>query len=94
MSSGSPPELRQSAEVAKPPSRKITPRQAGSAVAVVLVVVFALINFQNATMHWVVGTTHTPLIVLVAFCVLIGLAVGFVLGRRSRAEEHAAKKRR
>ena len=66
-------------------SRAVTPKQATTAVGVVVVVVFALINLQDATMHWIVGTTHTPLIVLVAGCSLIGLGVGYLIGRRGRA---------
>jgi len=68
--------------------RSMTPKQITSAVGVVVVVVFALINLQNVTMHWIVGTTHTPLIVLVAICLLIGGGVGFVMGRRARAPHH------
>ena len=91
--------LRYRESVSEPPrdarpvpakSRSITPKQATTAVAVVVVIVFALINFQGVTMHWVVGTTRTPLIILVAGCLLIGLGVGFLLGRRQRAPTRAA----
>ena len=63
-------------------SRSVSRKQATTGVAVVVAVVFALINFQDVTMHWIVGTLHTPLIVLVAGCLLIGGGVGFVVGRR------------
>jgi len=66
--------------------RNITPKQATTGVAVIVVLVFALLNLQDVTMHWIVGTTHTPLIVLVAACSLIGLGVGYLLGRRSRTQ--------
>ena len=69
-------------------SRSLTRKQATTGVAVVVVVVFALINLQDVTMHWIVGTTHTPLIILVAGCALIGLGVGFLLGRRARTPTH------
>jgi uncharacterized integral membrane protein len=64
--------------------RSLTQRQVASGVAAVVVAVFALINLQSVTMHWIVGTTHTPLIVLVAICVLVGGGVGFLIGRRGR----------
>jgi uncharacterized integral membrane protein len=64
--------------------RSLTQRQIASGVGAVVVIVFALINLQSVTMHWIVGTTHTPLIVLVAICVLVGGGVGFLAGRRSR----------
>jgi len=67
----------------------LTRKQAASGVAVVVVAVFALINLQDVTMHWIVGTTHTPLIVLVAICVLIGVGVGYMVGRRTRAPKKA-----
>ena len=66
------------------PGRNITPKQATSAALVVLVVLFALLNLQDVTMHWIVGTTHTPLIIVVAFSGLIGAGVGFLLGHRAR----------
>ena len=74
-------------------TRSITPKQATTGVALVLALVFALINFQDVTMHWVVGTTRTPLIILVAGCVLIGLGVGFLLGRRHRPANEASPDR-
>jgi uncharacterized integral membrane protein len=74
-------------------SRSITPKQATTGVALVVAIVFALINFQGVTMHWVVGTTRTPLIILVAGCMLIGLGVGFLLGRRHRPTHEASPDR-
>jgi uncharacterized integral membrane protein len=68
-------------------AQKLTPKQTATAVAVVVVVVFALLNLQGVTMHWLVGTTHTPLIVVVALAGLIGAAVGFVLGRRAQTSK-------
>jgi uncharacterized integral membrane protein len=84
MSERVPERLHTGAPAPTEPSRSVTRKQAASAVGVVVVAVFALINLQSVTMHWVVGTTHTPLIVLVAICVLIGGGVGFLVGRRTR----------
>jgi uncharacterized integral membrane protein len=70
--------------------KQVSRKQATVAVALVVVIVFALLNFQDVTMHWIVGTTHTPLIILVAVCLLIGLGVGFVVGQR-RARTSADK---
>jgi uncharacterized integral membrane protein len=64
--------------------RSLTQRQMVSGVLVIVVLLFALLNLQSVTTHWIVGTTHTPLIVLVAICLLIGAGVGFAAGRRSR----------
>jgi len=84
MSERSPQRIETSERAPAERLRSLTPKQTASAVGVVVVVVFALINLQNVTMHWIVGTTHTPLIVLVAICVLVGGGVGFLLGRRGR----------
>jgi len=67
--------------------RSLTSKQIASGAGAVLVLVFALINLQDVTMHWIVGTTHTPLIVLVAICVLIGAGVGFAIGRRAKTPQ-------
>jgi uncharacterized integral membrane protein len=66
-------------------AHSLTQKQMASGIGVILVVVFALLNLQNVTMHWIVGTTHTPLIVLVAICLLVGGGVGYLVGRRSHA---------
>jgi len=66
-----------------PAQRTLTSKQIASGTGIVLVLVFALINMQDVTMHWIVGTTHTRLIVLVAICVLIGGGVGFLVARRT-----------
>jgi uncharacterized integral membrane protein len=76
-------------DLARQKSRSLSPKQIAGGGLVVAAAVFALINLQDVTMHWIVGTTHTPLIVLVAACLLTGLAVGFVIGRRQRAPSQA-----
>jgi uncharacterized integral membrane protein len=53
-------------------------------ILVVLVVVFAALNSQSVRMHWIVTTTETPLFVLILLFTAIGLAIGYVLGRRRR----------
>ncbi|HEX4034411.1 MAG TPA: LapA family protein [Solirubrobacteraceae bacterium] len=65
--------------------RSVTPKQTVSGVFIVVVVLFALLNLQDVTMHWIVGTTHTPLIIVVALSAVIGAAVGFVAGQRKRS---------
>lgn len=85
MGSESPLQRSEAAEnLAARKSRSLAPKQMASGGLVVVAAVFALLNLQDVPMHWIVGTTHTPLIVLVAACVLIGVAVGFVIGRRQR----------
>jgi uncharacterized integral membrane protein len=75
--------------------RNLTPKQITMGVAAVVVVLFALLNFQNVTMHWIVGTTRTPLIIVVVGCLVIGLGIGYLVGRRTeKSHGEAARKDR
>jgi len=48
-----------------------------------LLVLFALLNSQSVTIHWVLTTTTAPLIVVIIGCGLVGFAAGWLLSRRS-----------
>ena len=51
-------------------------------VAVGLVAWFALTNFQDVEVNfWIVKTT-APLFVVIVLCVLLGLGIGYLAGRR------------
>jgi uncharacterized integral membrane protein len=93
MSSESPVQRPEAADnLTTQKRRSLAPKQIASGGLVVVAAVFALLNLQDVPMHWIVGTTHTPLIVLVAACVLIGMAVGFVVGRRQRTPSQTPSK--
>jgi uncharacterized integral membrane protein len=70
--------------------RKLSPRTLIAVVLGGLLVLFAALNSQTVTIHWIVGTTQTPLIAVIVGCGLIGLAVGWLLARR-RAARHDAR---
>jgi len=63
--------------------RRASPRTIAAAVLGGLVVLFAVVNLQTVTIHWIVTTTDTPLIVVIVGCGLIGFAVGWLFARRS-----------
>jgi uncharacterized integral membrane protein len=63
--------------------RKLAPRTIIAAAAGGLIVLFALVNSQTVTIHWVVTTTQTPLIVVIAVCGVLGFATGWLMARRS-----------
>ncbi len=49
--------------------------------------VFAVLNTDKVTVHWLVGTTRTPLILVIVLSFVLGLAVGAALSavrRRSK----------
>jgi uncharacterized integral membrane protein len=55
----------------------LTPKRLVLLVLLALVVVFGLVNSQSVTVHWVFATVDTPLIVVIAVTLIIGLAVGY-----------------
>jgi uncharacterized integral membrane protein len=59
-------------------------------VLVVLIAVFAVVNSQEVTIHWIVATRQTPLIVVIGGCGLVGFAAGWMFARR-RASREAAR---
>lgn len=65
------------------PGRKLSARTVIAVVLVALVVLFAALNSQSVTIHWLVTTSQTPLIVVIVGCGLIGFAAGWLLARRA-----------
>ncbi len=54
---------------------------------VVLLIVFAILNSQTVRMHWIVGTTDMPLFMVILIFALIGIVIGYFVGRRPRGRE-------
>jgi uncharacterized integral membrane protein len=69
-------------------SPKPSRRRAGmlpAAIAGGLAVLFAVLNLQRVQMDWIVTSTRTPLIVVIAVFAALGFVVGaFLAGRRHR----------
>jgi uncharacterized integral membrane protein len=47
-----------------------------------LAAAFAVLNVDEVEVNWILGTWSTPLIVVIALSMLIGAALGFLVGRR------------
>jgi uncharacterized integral membrane protein len=58
-----------------------------------LILLFAAVNSQSVTMHWIVTTSQTPLIVIIVGSGLVGFAVGWLLARRRAASRSAPSRR-
>ena len=43
---------------------------------------FAVLNVDEVEVNWILGTWSTPLIIVIALSMLIGAALGFLIGRR------------
>jgi len=45
---------------------------------------FAVVNFDEVEVNWLLGTWDTPLIVVIALSMVIGAGLGMLVGRRRR----------
>ncbi len=50
--------------------------------AVVIAILFAILNLHTVSVNWIVTTTHTSLTVVIVVSFLIGAGVGALLMRR------------
>jgi len=62
-------------------------RQVGVLVLIALGVLFAVLNLDEVSVNWIVGTWRTPLIIVIAVSVLVGAAIGFLIGRQRSADK-------
>jgi uncharacterized integral membrane protein len=65
-----------------PARNKPTPKMITAVVLAVLIALFAVVNSQTVTIHWIVTTSQTPLIVVIAGCGFVGFVVGWTFARR------------
>jgi uncharacterized integral membrane protein len=49
-----------------------------------LLTAFALTNLDDVKVHWIIGTSHTPLIIVVAVTFLFGMAIDRLILRAQR----------
>jgi uncharacterized integral membrane protein len=56
---------------------------AGLALAAVGIV-FAVVNFDQVKVNWILGTWKTPLIVVIALSIVIGAGLGLLIARGRR----------
>lgn len=59
-------------------------RLAGVAVLAALAAAFAVLNLDEVKVNYILGTGHPPLIIVIAACLAVGLAIGLLAGRRTR----------
>lgn len=66
------------------PSRRERARVVGLVVLAGLGVLFAVLNFDEVDVNWLLGTWSTPLIIVIAISFLLGTGVGMLASRRRR----------
>ena len=57
-------------------------RQIGALVLAGAGVAFAVANFDEVDVNWLLGTWETPLIVVIAVSLLVGAGLGMLVSRR------------
>jgi uncharacterized integral membrane protein len=65
-------------------ARRGRPRLIGGVVLGGLGLAFALVNLGNVKVDWIVGSAHSPLILVIAVSVLIGVGLDRVAVHRAR----------
>ena len=75
-------DKRPAADRSRSPSRRDQARTVAILALAGLGVLFAVLNFDEVEVNWLLGTWSTPLILVIAISFLLGAGVGFLLGRR------------
>jgi uncharacterized integral membrane protein len=65
--------------------RKARARLVAAAILAAVVTLFAVLNSQTVSVHLILTTARLPMIVVIALCAVIGVAVGWMIGRRRAA---------
>ena len=50
----------------------------------ILVTLFAVLNLDDVKVHWIVGSGHAPLIIVIVISLLIGIVFTHFIERRTR----------
>ena len=78
------PSLVTSQQDAKPPARRDRVRSIAGLILGGVGLAFALVNLGNVKVDWIVGSAHSPLILVIAVSVLIGVGIDRIVVSRAR----------
>jgi uncharacterized integral membrane protein len=68
----------------QPMARRDRARLTAGLILGALGLIFALVNLSSVKVDWIVGSAHSPLILVIVVSVLIGVGVDRVAVRRAR----------
>jgi uncharacterized integral membrane protein len=82
-------ELEATAGRKKEPGWRLPVGIAAGAIAAL----FAVLNTDKVRVHWLVGTTATPLIIVIVLSFVLGIAAGVALSARRRRSKRSVSER-
>jgi uncharacterized integral membrane protein len=59
-------------------------RTAAMIVVAILITLFAVLNLDEVKVHWIVGSGHAPLIIVIVISVLFGIVLTYFADRLAR----------
>jgi uncharacterized integral membrane protein len=59
-------------------------RAGGVVVVAAIFIAFALLNLNQVRVHWIVGSGHAPLIIVIVISLLVGIVLTYFVERLSR----------
>jgi uncharacterized integral membrane protein len=63
--------------------RREQARRASLLALAALIVAFGVLNFNEVSVNWVVGSGHAPLIIVIVVSLVVGVVLGHFAERRS-----------
>ncbi len=81
-----PTPPREQQKQAKPGRRRSTKESARTTamiVVAVLMTLFAVFNLDEVKVHWILGSGHAPLIIVMVISLLVGIVLTYFAERRS-----------
>ena len=64
-------------------TRREQTRTAALIVLSILITLFAVLNFEEVKVNWIIGSGHAPLIIVIAISLLVGIVLTHFAARRS-----------
>jgi len=77
------PEQERPAQAPAARTRRERARSASLIGLVIVITVFAVLNVDEVKVHWIVGSGHAPLIIVIVVSVLIGAVISYYADRRA-----------